>query len=120
MEATFSRTSLPSRACATQRQASCSCSIGWACLSTAPPRGSSISAVSVVALPSYRLRRRDDRAATLYALDEQVRRYETVDVEDEHGVCDPRRKMVQKLESWDYLSSVLGDDGTASASSRKT
>jgi len=48
----------------------------------------------------------------LYALDEQVRRYETVDVEDEHGVAIHGEKMVQKLESWDYLSSVLGDDGT--------
>jgi succinate dehydrogenase / fumarate reductase flavoprotein subunit len=48
----------------------------------------------------------------LYALDEQVRRYETVDVEDEHGVAIHGEKMVQKLESWDYLSSVIGDDGT--------
>src|SRR5258708_11464612 len=47
----------------------------------------------------------------LDALDEQVRRYETVDVEDEHGVAIAGEKMVQKLESWDYLSSVLGDDG---------
>jgi succinate dehydrogenase / fumarate reductase flavoprotein subunit len=49
----------------------------------------------------------------LYALDEQVRRYETVDVEDEHGVSIPGEKMVQKLESWDFLSAVLGDDGGA-------
>src|SRR6476646_10541532 len=48
----------------------------------------------------------------LYALDEQVRRYETVDVEDEHGVSIPGEKMVQKFESWDFLSCVLGDDGT--------
>jgi len=48
----------------------------------------------------------------LYALDEQVRRYETVDVEDEHGVSIPGEKMVQKFESWDFLSAVLGDDGT--------
>jgi succinate dehydrogenase / fumarate reductase flavoprotein subunit len=47
----------------------------------------------------------------LYALDEQVRRFETVDVEDEHGVAIPGEKMVQKLESWDFLSAVLGDDG---------
>ncbi len=47
----------------------------------------------------------------LYALDEQVRRYETVDVEDEHGIAIPGEKMVQKLESWDYLSAVQGDDG---------
>jgi succinate dehydrogenase / fumarate reductase flavoprotein subunit len=47
----------------------------------------------------------------LYALDEQVRRFETVDVEDDHGVAIPGEKMVQKLESWDFLSAVLGDDG---------
>ncbi len=46
----------------------------------------------------------------LYALDEQVRRYETVDVEDEHGVAIAGEKMVQKFESWDFLSTVLGDD----------
>ena len=49
----------------------------------------------------------------LYALDEQVRRYETVDVEDEHGIAIPGEKMVQKLESWDFLSAVQGDDGSA-------
>ncbi len=48
----------------------------------------------------------------LYALDEQVRRYETIDVEDEHGVSIPGEKMVQKFESWDFLSAVQGDDGT--------
>jgi succinate dehydrogenase / fumarate reductase flavoprotein subunit len=48
----------------------------------------------------------------LYALDEQVRRYETIDVEDEHGVAIPGEKMVQKFESWDFLSAVLGDDGS--------
>jgi succinate dehydrogenase / fumarate reductase flavoprotein subunit len=47
----------------------------------------------------------------LYALDEQVRRFETVDVEDDHGVAIPGEKMVQKLESWDFLSAVLADDG---------
>src|SRR5438477_9750086 len=47
----------------------------------------------------------------LYALDEQVRRYETVDVEDEHGIAIAGEKMVQKFESWDFLSTVLGDDG---------
>ncbi|HEY3594218.1 MAG TPA: succinate dehydrogenase flavoprotein subunit [Polyangiaceae bacterium] len=49
----------------------------------------------------------------LYALDEQVRRYETVDVEDEHGISIPGEKMVQKLESYDFLSVVQGDDGSA-------
>jgi succinate dehydrogenase / fumarate reductase flavoprotein subunit len=48
----------------------------------------------------------------LYALDEQVRRFETVDVEDEHGVAIAGEKMVQKLESWDFLSAVLADDGS--------
>ncbi len=48
----------------------------------------------------------------LYALDEQVRRYETVDVEDEHGISIPGEKMVEKFESWDFLSCVLGDDGS--------
>ena len=47
----------------------------------------------------------------LYALDEQVRRFETIDVEDDHGVAIPGEKMVQKLESWDFLSAVLADDG---------
>src|SRR6188508_1114262 len=48
----------------------------------------------------------------LYALDEQVRRFETLDVEDEHGVAIHGEKMVQKFESWDFLSAVLGDDGS--------
>jgi succinate dehydrogenase / fumarate reductase flavoprotein subunit len=48
----------------------------------------------------------------LYALDEQVRRFETVDVEDEHGIAIPGEKMVQKFESWDFLSTVLADDGS--------
>ncbi len=47
----------------------------------------------------------------LYALDEQVRRYETVDVEDEHGVAIRGEKMVQKYEWWDFLSCVLDDNG---------
>jgi succinate dehydrogenase flavoprotein subunit len=47
----------------------------------------------------------------LYALDEQVRRFETMDVEDEHGVSIPGEKMVQKLESWDFLSCVLDPRG---------
>jgi succinate dehydrogenase / fumarate reductase, flavoprotein subunit len=49
----------------------------------------------------------------LYALDEQVRRYETVDVEDEKGVVIPGEKMVRKFEFWDFLSLVLDDHGTA-------
>jgi succinate dehydrogenase / fumarate reductase flavoprotein subunit len=48
----------------------------------------------------------------LYALDEQVRRWETVDVEDEKGVTVVGEKMVRKLEWWDFLALVLDDEGT--------
>jgi succinate dehydrogenase / fumarate reductase flavoprotein subunit len=47
----------------------------------------------------------------LYALDEQVRRYETVDVEDERGERVPGEKMVKKLEWWDVMGLVLDDEG---------
>jgi succinate dehydrogenase / fumarate reductase flavoprotein subunit len=47
----------------------------------------------------------------LYALDEQVRKYETIDVEDDKGVSIPGEKMVRKLEHWDFLSLVLDDHG---------
>src|SRR5262245_39584404 len=47
----------------------------------------------------------------LYALDEQVRRFEMADVTDEHGVTIPGEKMVRKFESWDFLSAVLDDSG---------
>ena len=49
----------------------------------------------------------------LYALDEQVRRYETVDVEDDRGVVIRGDKMVRKWELWDFLGLVLDDDGRA-------
>jgi succinate dehydrogenase / fumarate reductase flavoprotein subunit len=49
----------------------------------------------------------------LYALDEQVRRFETVDVEDERGVVIPGEKMVRKFEWWDFLSCVLDEQGIA-------
>src|SRR5271156_3218262 len=49
----------------------------------------------------------------LYALDEQVRRYETIDVEDERGVVIPGEKMVKKYELWDFLGLVLDDEGAA-------
>jgi succinate dehydrogenase flavoprotein subunit len=49
----------------------------------------------------------------LYALDEQVRRFELHDVEDETGVAIPGEKMVRKFEWWDFLALVLDDDGTA-------
>jgi succinate dehydrogenase / fumarate reductase flavoprotein subunit len=42
----------------------------------------------------------------LYALDEQVRRFETVDVEDDRGVVIPGEKMVRKFEWWDFLGIV--------------
>jgi succinate dehydrogenase / fumarate reductase flavoprotein subunit len=47
----------------------------------------------------------------LYALDEQVRRWETVDVEDDKGERVPGEKMVRKLEWWDFLALVLDDEG---------
>jgi succinate dehydrogenase / fumarate reductase flavoprotein subunit len=46
----------------------------------------------------------------LYALDEQVRRWETVDVEDDKGERVPGERMVRKLESWDFLALVLDDE----------
>ena len=48
----------------------------------------------------------------LYALDEQVRRWETADVTDEHGVSIAGEKMVRKFEFWDFLQAVLDDNGT--------
>jgi succinate dehydrogenase / fumarate reductase flavoprotein subunit len=47
----------------------------------------------------------------LYALDEQVRRWETVDVEDDRGERVPGEKMVRKLEWWDFLGLVRDDEG---------
>jgi succinate dehydrogenase / fumarate reductase flavoprotein subunit len=47
----------------------------------------------------------------LYALDEQVRRWETVDVEDDKGERVPGEKMVRKVEWWDFLALVMDDDG---------
>ncbi len=47
----------------------------------------------------------------LYALDEQVRRYETMDVEDERGVTVPGERMVRKFEFWDLAGLVLDDAG---------
>ena len=40
-----------------------------------------------------------------------MRRYETLDVEDEKGERVPGEKMVQKHELWDFLSLVLDDAG---------
>src|ERR1700729_609703 len=47
----------------------------------------------------------------LYALDEQVRRWETIDVEDERGERVPGEKMVRKLGGWDFLALVVDDEG---------
>ena len=47
----------------------------------------------------------------LYALDEQVRRYETIDVEDAKGTTIRGEKMVRKFEFWDFLSVVRDDNG---------
>jgi succinate dehydrogenase / fumarate reductase flavoprotein subunit len=49
----------------------------------------------------------------LYALDEQVRRYETVEVENEKGIAVRGEKMVRKWELWDFLGLVLDEAGTA-------
>src|SRR3984957_2993282 len=47
----------------------------------------------------------------LYALDEQVRRWETIDVEDDKGERVPGEKMVRKLEWWDFLALVRDGGG---------
>jgi succinate dehydrogenase / fumarate reductase flavoprotein subunit len=49
----------------------------------------------------------------LYALDEQVRRFETVDVEDDRGVVVRGEKMVRKWELWDFLGIVRDEEGRA-------
>jgi succinate dehydrogenase / fumarate reductase flavoprotein subunit len=47
----------------------------------------------------------------LYALDEQVRRWETVDVEDARGERVAGEPMVKKFEWWDMVGLVLDDEG---------
>jgi succinate dehydrogenase / fumarate reductase, flavoprotein subunit len=47
----------------------------------------------------------------LYALDEQVRRYEAADVVDEVGVTLAGERMVRKFEHWDFVALVLDDGG---------
>ena len=49
----------------------------------------------------------------LYALDEQVRRYETIDATDSRGISVPGEKLVHKLEQWDFLGVVRDDQGVA-------
>ena len=48
----------------------------------------------------------------LYALDEQVRRFETIDAEDDRGVTIVGEKMVRKWEFWDLVDLVRDDNGT--------
>lgn len=47
----------------------------------------------------------------LYALDEQVRRYETVGVSDPSGGTIAGEPMVRKFEGWDFVALVLDDAG---------
>ena len=47
----------------------------------------------------------------LYALDEQVRRFETIDVEDARGIQVRGEKMVVKHEWYDFLSLVRDEGG---------
>src|SRR5438874_1385249 len=47
----------------------------------------------------------------LYALDEQVRRFETKEVEDAKGVAIPGERMVRKFEFWDFVQLILDDHG---------
>ena len=56
----------------------------------------------------------------LYALDEQVRRYETVDVEDEHGVAIPARRWSASTSSGSSSGRARRRRRAAAASSRRT
>jgi succinate dehydrogenase / fumarate reductase flavoprotein subunit len=47
----------------------------------------------------------------LYALDEQVRRFETYEVLDGTGVAIPGEKMVRKFEFWDFMQLIQDDNG---------
>lgn len=49
----------------------------------------------------------------LYALDEQVRRFETMPVEDEKGIVVKGERMVRKWELWDFLGIVQDETGRA-------
>src|SRR5579864_1999039 len=49
----------------------------------------------------------------LYALDEQVRRFETLDVEDDKGMVIRGETMVRKHELWDFLGIVQDEAGRA-------
>jgi len=45
------------------------------------------------------------------ALDEQLRRLETLDLSDERGLSVPGERMLQRLEGWDFVRLVLDDNG---------
>jgi succinate dehydrogenase / fumarate reductase flavoprotein subunit len=47
----------------------------------------------------------------LYALDEQVRRFESVPVEDSQELVIPGEFMVRKFELWDFMRLILDDHG---------
>lgn len=47
----------------------------------------------------------------LYALDEQVRRFEMKLASDERGLAIPGEPLVRKLEYWDFLETVRDDSG---------
>jgi succinate dehydrogenase / fumarate reductase flavoprotein subunit len=47
----------------------------------------------------------------LYALDEQVRRFELEPAKDERGVTIPGESLVRKLEYWDFVRLVRDDAG---------
>jgi succinate dehydrogenase / fumarate reductase flavoprotein subunit len=47
----------------------------------------------------------------LYALDEQVRRWETIDADDERGERIAGERMVRKFEFWDLVGLVADDEG---------
>jgi succinate dehydrogenase / fumarate reductase flavoprotein subunit len=49
----------------------------------------------------------------VYALDDQVRRFETVDVTDEHGIAIPGERLVRRLEHLDLVGLVRDDNGVA-------
>ena len=49
----------------------------------------------------------------VYALDDQVRRFETIDVSDDRGIAVPGEKMVRRLEHWDLVEIVRDDNGVA-------
>ena len=105
-------TSRPSRGWPRQLRASSSCSIAWAYLFNRTPEG----LLDFRRFGGTLFHRTAFAGATtgqqlLYALDEQVRRFETVDFEDDKGRGVRGEKMVRKFEFWDFLSLVQDDQG---------